>query len=119
MDRPTFLAGTVAVPAVAAGRNVITDEHARGAASGHVVNRAPLRPDAFIRLAPRSTRAAGRLATQLNYQVALHRRWRGHPCCHSPDAGRARTGRSSGRTGASACPVPDHACSPAAWLPFW
>lgn len=69
MDRRTFLAGTVAVPAVAAATNVLTDAHARGAAPGHVVNRAPLRPDAFIRLAPGATRATGWLATQLGYQL--------------------------------------------------
>ncbi len=49
MDRRTFLAGTVAVPAVGAAVNVLTGEHARAAAPGYVVNRAPLRPDAFIR----------------------------------------------------------------------
>ena len=59
MDRRTFLAGTVAVPAVGAAVNVLTGEHARPAAPGYVVNRAPLRPDAFIRLAPGSTRPAG------------------------------------------------------------
>jgi hypothetical protein len=65
VDRRTFLAGTVAGAAV----NVLTGEHARAAAPGYVVNRAPLRPDAFIRLAPGSTRPAGWLATQLGYQL--------------------------------------------------
>ncbi|GID96898.1 hypothetical protein Adi01nite_63100 [Amorphoplanes digitatis] len=69
MDRRTFLAGTVAVPAVAAVTELITGSAARAAAPGYVVNRSPLRPDAFIRLAPGQTRAAGWLATQLGYQL--------------------------------------------------
>ena len=69
MDRRTFLAGTVAVPAAAAVTELITREAAQAAAPGYVVNRAPLRPDAFIRLAPGQTRATGWLATQLGYQL--------------------------------------------------
>ncbi|BCJ53767.1 hypothetical protein Asp14428_52420 [Actinoplanes sp. NBRC 14428] len=65
MDRRTFLA----VPAVAAVANLLTATSAAAAAPGYVVNRAPLRPDAFLRLAPGRTRAAGWLATQLRYQL--------------------------------------------------
>ncbi|MEV4635984.1 RICIN domain-containing protein [Actinoplanes sp. NPDC049548] len=64
MDRRTFLAGAVAVPAAAALPDLIP-----AAAPRYVVNRAPLRPDAFIRLAPGRTRASGWLATQLRYQL--------------------------------------------------
>ncbi|WP_197688151.1 MULTISPECIES: RICIN domain-containing protein [unclassified Actinoplanes] len=42
---------------------------ARAAAPGYVTNRAPLQPEAFIKLKPGSTKAAGWLATQLNYQL--------------------------------------------------
>ncbi|UQU65852.1 glycoside hydrolase family 127 protein [Couchioplanes caeruleus] len=42
---------------------------ARAAAPGYVTNRAPLRAEAFLKLAPGSTRAAGWLATQLTYQL--------------------------------------------------
>lgn len=69
MDRRTFLAGTVAAPAVAAVTNLLTATAAGAAAPGYVSNRAPLRPDAFIRLAPGRTKAAGWLATQLRYQL--------------------------------------------------
>jgi hypothetical protein len=69
VDRRTFLAGTVAVPAVAAVTEVITGAAARAAAPGAIVNRAPLRPDAFLRLAPGRTRADGWLATQLGHQL--------------------------------------------------
>jgi hypothetical protein len=69
VDRRTFLAGTVAVPAVAAATNLIAGAAARAAAPGYIVNRAPLRPDAFLRLAPGQTRAGGWLGTQLNNQL--------------------------------------------------
>ncbi|MDT5041237.1 MAG: hypothetical protein QOE51_2222 [Actinoplanes sp.] len=69
MDRRKFLAGTVAVPAVAAVTNVITGGAAEAAASGYVVNRSPLRPDALIRLAPGAVKAGGWIATQLGYQL--------------------------------------------------
>jgi hypothetical protein len=69
VDRRTFLAGTVAAPAAAAIANAVTGEPARAAAAGYVVNRAPLQPDAFLRLPPGATRATGWLATQLGYQL--------------------------------------------------
>jgi hypothetical protein len=69
VDRRTFLAGTVAVPAVAALTETITGGPADAAAPGYLINRAPLQPDAFLRLPPGSTRAAGWLATQLGYQL--------------------------------------------------
>jgi beta-L-arabinofuranosidase (glycosyl hydrolase family 127)/ricin-type beta-trefoil lectin protein/glycosyl hydrolase family 127 (putative beta-L-arabinofuranosidase) len=62
VDRRTLLAGTVAATLLSPGE-------ARAAVAGYVVNRAPLRPDAFLRLPPGSTRAAGWLATQLGYQL--------------------------------------------------
>ncbi|MEV6629875.1 RICIN domain-containing protein [Actinoplanes sp. NPDC051470] len=65
MRRRTLLTGAAAaVPVVA-----LAASPAAAAAPGYVVNRAPLRADALIRLAPGSTRAAGWLATQLNYQL--------------------------------------------------
>jgi len=69
VDRRTFLAGSVAVPAVAAVTEAIAGAAARAAAPGAIVNRAPLRPDAFLRLAPGRTRAGGWLATQLGHQL--------------------------------------------------
>ena len=69
MDRRTFLAGTLAGPAVAAATELIAAPAARAAAPGHVVNRAPLHPDAFLRLTPGRTRAGGWLATQLGHQL--------------------------------------------------
>jgi len=65
VDRRTLLVGAAAVaasPLVAAGA-------AEAAAPGYVVNRAPLHPDAFLRLPPGSTKAGGWLATQLGYQL--------------------------------------------------
>jgi hypothetical protein len=69
MDRRTFLAGTAAVPAAAAVTNVIGGGAAHAAVAGYVVNRAPLQPDAFLRLPPGATKATGWLATQLRYQL--------------------------------------------------
>ncbi|MFI5932602.1 RICIN domain-containing protein [Actinoplanes sp. NPDC051494] len=81
MDRRKFLTASIAVPTVAAVTEAMAVTPAAGtapaasagergrAAPGYVVNRAPLRPDAFLRLAPGSTRATGWLATQLGYQL--------------------------------------------------
>ncbi|MET0417543.1 MAG: hypothetical protein ABW022_16140, partial [Actinoplanes sp.] len=65
MDRRTLLAGTAAI--AAAGPLVPGAAHA--AVADYVVNRAPLRPDAFLRLPPGAVRATGWLATQLGYQL--------------------------------------------------
>ncbi|GLY96924.1 RICIN domain-containing protein [Actinoplanes sp. NBRC 103695] len=65
MRRRTLLAGAAAAVPVAS----LIASPAAAAAPGYVVNRAPLRPDALIRLTPGSTRATGWLATQLNYQL--------------------------------------------------
>ena len=65
MDRRTFLA----VPAVAIASNALTSGPAAAAVGGYVTNRAPLQPDAFLRLPPGATRATGWLATQLGYQL--------------------------------------------------
>ncbi|MCU7722234.1 RICIN domain-containing protein [Actinoplanes sp. KI2] len=66
MDRRTLLASAAVVAATApfagAGR-------ALAATPGYVTNRAPLRPDAFLRLPPGATKAGGWLATQLGYQL--------------------------------------------------
>ncbi|GAA2504190.1 RICIN domain-containing protein [Winogradskya humida] len=81
MERRKFLAATAAIPAGAAMTQPAAEQRAkpvtrpgaglgRAAPGGHVVNRAPLQPDAFIRLAPGSTRATGWLATQLGHQLA-------------------------------------------------
>ena len=65
MHRRTLLASAAAAAAVPfAGAGA-----ARAAAPGYVTNRAPLQPDAFLRLPPGATRAGGWLATQLNYQL--------------------------------------------------
>ncbi|MFD0516501.1 beta-L-arabinofuranosidase domain-containing protein [Paractinoplanes durhamensis] len=66
MDRRTLLTSAAAVAAVApfAGAGA-----AQAAVPGYVTNRAPLNPDAFLRLPPGATRAGGWLATQLNYQL--------------------------------------------------
>ena len=69
MDRRSFLAGTVAVPTAAAVTNVLTAGAAPAAVAGYVTNRAPLHPDAFIRLPPGAVQAGGWLATQLGYQL--------------------------------------------------
>jgi Beta-L-arabinofuranosidase, GH127/Ricin-type beta-trefoil lectin domain-like len=69
MDRRTFLAATVAVPAAAAVHQALGAAPAAAATPRYVTNRAPLRPDAFLRLPPGATRAAGWLATQLGYQL--------------------------------------------------
>ena len=69
MDRRSFLAGTVAVPAAVAVTNVLTAGAAPAAVAGYVTNRAPLHPDAFIRLPPGAVQAGGWLATQLGYQL--------------------------------------------------
>jgi beta-L-arabinofuranosidase (glycosyl hydrolase family 127)/glycosyl hydrolase family 127 (putative beta-L-arabinofuranosidase)/ricin-type beta-trefoil lectin protein len=66
VDRRTLLAGTVAVTAATP---LLSPGAAQAAGAGYVVNRAPLRPDAFLRLPPGSTKAAGWLATQLGYQL--------------------------------------------------
>jgi hypothetical protein len=66
VDRRSFLASTVAVPAAAMA---LTPGSAAAAVPGYVTNRAPLRPDAFLRLPPGATRATGWLATQLAYQL--------------------------------------------------
>jgi hypothetical protein len=42
---------------------------AQAGVAGYVTNRAPLRPDAFLRLPPGAVRPAGWLATQLRYQL--------------------------------------------------
>ncbi|GIF04865.1 RICIN domain-containing protein [Actinoplanes siamensis] len=60
MQRRTLLAAAAAVPFAGVGLT---------AAPGYVTNRAPLRPDAFLRLPPGATRAGGWLATQLNHQL--------------------------------------------------
>ena len=64
VDRRTFLAGAVAVPAAAAVTNAITGTAADAAVAGYVTNRAPLQPDAFLRLPPGAVKASGWLATQ-------------------------------------------------------
>jgi len=69
VDRRSFLAGTVAVPTAAAVTNVLTAGAAPAAVAGYVTNRAPLHPDAFIRLPPGAVQAGGWLATQLGYQL--------------------------------------------------
>jgi hypothetical protein len=69
MDRRKFLAGTVAVPAVAIATDALTSGPAAAAVPGYVTNRAPLQPDAFLRLPPGATKATGWLATQLGYQL--------------------------------------------------
>ncbi|MEV6487166.1 RICIN domain-containing protein [Actinoplanes sp. NPDC051633] len=68
MHRRTFISGTAAA-SVATALTVGEATPARAAAPGYVVNRSPLRPDAFLRLPPGATRATGWLATQLNYQL--------------------------------------------------
>jgi hypothetical protein len=70
VDRRTFLAGTVAVPAAAAITNALTGTVADAAVAGYVVNRAPLQPFAFLRLPPGAVKPSGWLATQLGYQLA-------------------------------------------------
>jgi hypothetical protein len=69
VDRRTFLAGAAAVPAAAALTQGLTGSPAAAAAPGYVTNRAPLAPDAFLRLPPGAARATGWLATQLGYQL--------------------------------------------------
>jgi hypothetical protein len=68
VERRTLLAGAAAVVAspLVAG---VGSAAAEAAAPGYVVNRAPLHPDAFLRLPPGSTKAGGWLATQLGYQL--------------------------------------------------
>ncbi|WP_083971963.1 RICIN domain-containing protein [Actinoplanes awajinensis] len=66
MDRRTLLASAAAAAAAAPFAGVTS---AQAAVPGYVVNRSPLRPDAFLRLPPGATRAGGWLATQLNYQL--------------------------------------------------
>lgn len=65
MDRRTLLAGTAAIAAAAP----LVPGRAEAAVADYLVNRAPLRPDAFLRLPPGATRATGWLATQLGYQL--------------------------------------------------
>src|SRR4051794_37980005 len=69
MDRRTLLAGTVAVPAAVALAQATASSAAGAAVAGYVPNRAPLAPDAFLRLPPGAVRATGWLATQLGYQL--------------------------------------------------
>ncbi|GAB1639856.1 beta-L-arabinofuranosidase domain-containing protein [Krasilnikovia sp. MM14-A1259] len=66
MDRRALLTSAAAVAAVAP---FLGGDAAHAAASGYVTNRAPLRPEAFIKLAPGATKARGWLATQLNHQL--------------------------------------------------
>src|SRR5438094_452058 len=66
VDRRTLLAGTAGAAALTA---VKAPGAAAAAVAGYVVNRAPLHPDAFLRLPPGSTKATGWLATQLGYQL--------------------------------------------------
>jgi hypothetical protein len=69
VDRRTFLAGAVVVPAAAAVTNALSGTAADAAVAGYVTNRAPLHPDAFLRLPPGAVKAGGWLATQLGYQL--------------------------------------------------
>ena len=71
MHRRTLLSGAAAVPAAAAltapqAAHAAPDQ--TRAAPGYVPNRAPLQPDALLRLPPGATRATGWLATQLDRQ---------------------------------------------------
>ncbi|MBM2620701.1 RICIN domain-containing protein [Actinoplanes sp. LDG1-06] len=68
MHRRSVLSGAAAIPAAAAAL-WLTEGPAAAAAPGYVTNRAPLRPDAFIRLAPGAVKPGGWLSTQLNYQL--------------------------------------------------
>jgi hypothetical protein len=65
VERRTLLVGAAAV----AASPLVGGVAAEAAAPGYVINRAPLHPDAFLRLPPGSTRAGGWLATQLGYQL--------------------------------------------------
>jgi hypothetical protein len=65
VERRTLLVGAAAV----AASPLVGSVAAEAAAPGYVLNRAPLHPDAFLRLPPGSTRAGGWLATQLGYQL--------------------------------------------------
>ncbi|WP_082772686.1 RICIN domain-containing protein [Actinoplanes sp. TFC3] len=65
MERRTFLATTATASAVAA----VGISEPASAATTLTGNRAPLHPDAFLRLPPGSTRATGWLATQLTHQL--------------------------------------------------
>jgi hypothetical protein len=65
VERRTLLVGAAAVAAAP----LIGSAAAQAAAPGYVVNRAPLQPDAFLRLPPGSTKPGGWLATQLGYQL--------------------------------------------------
>jgi hypothetical protein len=69
VDRRTFIARTVTVPAAVALSNAVTGSPARAAVTGYVTNRAPLVPDAFLRLPPGAVTPAGWIATQLGYQL--------------------------------------------------
>ncbi|GGK82638.1 hypothetical protein GCM10012284_15800 [Mangrovihabitans endophyticus] len=71
MHRRSFLAGSIAIPAAATVADMLaaSPAAAAAAASGYVVNRAPLRADAFLRLPPGSVQPRGWLATQLGYQL--------------------------------------------------
>ncbi len=66
MDRRTLLASVAASAAVAPFVGI---GEAQAAVPGYVANRAPLHPDAFLKLPPGATKPGGWLATQLNYQL--------------------------------------------------
>ncbi|GAB1692501.1 beta-L-arabinofuranosidase domain-containing protein [Krasilnikovia sp. M28-CT-15] len=66
MDRRALLTSAAAVAVVAP---FLGGAAAQADASGYVTNRAPLQPEAFIKLAPGATKAGGWLATQLNDQL--------------------------------------------------
>ena len=69
MQRRTLLTSAAATAAAVAVTSIADAGEAQAAVSGYVTNRAPLQPDAFLKLPPGATKAGGWLATQLKYQL--------------------------------------------------